>query len=478
MKNNLQSGAISTIIIVEDNFSLNKLIQIELNKNGFISKSFASGKEVIEKIENNQLENCFFIFDYFLEDITAKDIIISLQEKNIFVPYILMTGQGDEKIAVEMMKLGAYDYTIKDVGFIKMLPTKIAHAIKRFELENELKQSQTRIARSEFKYRSIFENFQDIYFELDRNNIICEVSPSVKLLLGYYREELLNKNFNLLMNGENDRDFFLGLVNDSESINGINLILKRKDGILRNYTLNIQLLCSVETGEDIICGSLHDVTELKETEKKMLNKIIETEEKERKHFAEDLHDCVGPLLSALKIYVSILETGNHSAEKKKELYDTAYEILDETIRQTKEISYNLIPNVLTDYGFSKAVNSFCNKINLTGKINITFINNCKIRFEINKEIILYRIIIELINNTLKHSSADAILIQVIHENKKIKVIYKDNGKGFDFDKVSSDEKFIGYGLLYLINRVKLLNGNFEYSFNDGTIFQIEFQIEK
>jgi len=478
IKDDHQIGTISTIVIVEDNFSLNKLIQIELVKNGFKTESLASGSEVLDKIVNNQFINSFFLFDFFLGDMTAKDIIICLQNKNIYIPYILMTGQGDENIAVEMMKLGAYDYTVKDIGFIKMLPTKIVHAIKRYELEKELKRSQARIVRSEFKYRSIFENFQDVYFELDRNNIFCEVSPSVKLLLGYYREELLNKDFSLLFNDENDKSFLSGVIKNSESINGINLLLKRKDGTLRNFTLNIQLLCSVETGDEIICGSLHDITELKETEKKMLNKIIETEEKERKHFAEDIHDYLGPLLSVLKIYLNILDTGTHSVEKKKELYNTAYEILDETIRKTKEISYNLIPNILTDFGLSNAIYSFCNKINLTGKVSIDFKNNCKIRFEQDKEIILYRTIIELINNTLKHSSANFIFINVVHEEKKIKVFYKDNGKGFDFNKVSTDEKFCGYGLLYLGNRIKLLNGSFDYLFNEGVNFQIEFEIEK
>jgi signal transduction histidine kinase len=131
--------------------------------------------------------------------------------------------------------------------------------------------------------------------------------------------------------------------------------------------------------------------------------------------------------------------------------------------------------VLTDYGFVKAVESFVSNviINPNIKINIETIGlhgRYHNKFEIN----LYRIVIELINNTLKHAKANEINIIFEENNNRFYLTYKDNGKGFDFDKKRLSKK--GLGLQNILNRMHSMNGTHSVISGEGKgmIFSMEF----
>lgn len=206
--------------------------------------------------------------------------------------------------------------------------------------------------------------------------------------------------------------------------------------------------------------------------------IIETEEKERKRFAEDLHDEVGPFLYGIKLYINRLNS-NITSQQKKELTEYLMQMIDETIVNIKLISNNFIPNILTDFGFEKAVSSFINKILRTNTIAIEFnADNLPQRFNSTCEIVLYRVIIELINNTLKHANASKITIKTEKKHNTLLVIYTDNGKGFDLNEKLIQNK--GFGLNNVINRIKTMNGKYKFrsEANQGIRFLFEIQYKK
>ena len=104
-----------TILVVEDDEGLNRLIQKTLQNAGLKTKGVFNGKDAIEMARHN--EDIIMLLDYKLPDITGKDVIETLQKQDCNVPFIIVTGHGDEKIAVEMMKMGARDYIVKSAGF-------------------------------------------------------------------------------------------------------------------------------------------------------------------------------------------------------------------------------------------------------------------------------------------------------------------------------------------------------------------------
>lgn len=197
----------------------------------------------------------------------------------------------------------------------------------------------------------------------------------------------------------------------------------------------------------------------KRVENRLLNTIIRTEEKERKRFAKDLHDGLGPLLSTVKMSISaLLNTCTDSNNKK--ILDNTNLVTNEAITSIKEISNNLSPHVLTNFGLVSALKNFIIKINESKVVHIELISNLENeRFNANTEVILYRATCELINNTLKHAEAKNVLIDISKHLRTLTVQYQDDGLGFDMEKTDQLQGG-GMGFQNISSRLKSINGMF------------------
>lgn len=194
------------------------------------------------------------------------------------------------------------------------------------------------------------------------------------------------------------------------------------------------------------------------TEKMFLNTIIQTEEKERKRFAKDLHDGLGPLLSTVKMSVSSLAQMKHD-EASAEIVKNTELVINEAIKSLREISDNLSPHILTNFGLYRALNNFTNKINAARTIKINLESNLRDeRFDSNMEVVLYRVICELINNTIKHAKAKKIDLNLTKESDYLYITYKDDGKGFDVSKVIDQPSGTGMGFSNIYSRINSLKG--------------------
>lgn len=196
----------------------------------------------------------------------------------------------------------------------------------------------------------------------------------------------------------------------------------------------------------------------RETENKILSAVIRTEERERQHFAKELHDGLGPLLSVAKMLLSGLDTGAETGVNEK-IKQNLQQAVDEAIVNVREISANISPHILNNFGLKDAVESFIRKLRSTGGIDIRFTTNLgNRRFCYNVEVIMYRVICELITNTLRHANADRIGIDLKLKEETIYLHYKDNGIGFD---VSRQVTRYGMGLDNIQYRLKSGNGDIE-----------------
>lgn len=211
---------------------------------------------------------------------------------------------------------------------------------------------------------------------------------------------------------------------------------------------------------------LRDLAVIRErSEKRVLYAIIKTEEHERKRFAKELHDGLGPLLSVAKMLISGINTKNKPDVNSK-ITANAKQVVDEAIDAIREISTNLSPHVLDNFGLKTAINSFINKLKLVKTIDIVFETNIdNQRFNYNIEVILYRVICELINNTLKHADASEILVKLNKSDSLLILNYEDNGVGFD-ESLDMGGSF-GMGFDNMVNRLKSVNGTIEFDSNPG-----------
>lgn len=185
----------------------------------------------------------------------------------------------------------------------------------------------------------------------------------------------------------------------------------------------------------------------------LLNAVFETQETERKRLAEDLHDSVGQVLSAIKLNLHRLDKKNENDSPTKLLADTR-KLTDECIQEIRNIIHNVLPPVLTDFGLIDALQALCDKLGKNTDIKITFTKNlADERFPSEIELTLYRIAQELFGNAVKHSGASAIQLLITKEAGSLVMSFSDNGVGFDMDNVKH-----GFGLKNLQSRAQLING--------------------
>lgn len=193
------------------------------------------------------------------------------------------------------------------------------------------------------------------------------------------------------------------------------------------------------------------------SERRVLHAIINTEEAEKKRFAKDLHDDLGPLLSAVKMSLSALNDRIKN-QKDREILENTTHIVNEAISNIKSISNTLSPHILSNFGLISATTSFISKINQTGIVNIGLDANLgKLRLNPDVEVVLYRSICELTNNSIKHSGASNIDIELKIHGKFLILQYSDNGRGFELNQSENTEE-IGMGLSNIQTRVKSVDG--------------------
>jgi len=198
----------------------------------------------------------------------------------------------------------------------------------------------------------------------------------------------------------------------------------------------------------------------REAEKRVLNAIIQTEEIERKRFAKEMHDGLGPILSTIKLSVSKLSEMDQEESHKEVLRNTDY-LINEAIKSLKEISDNLSPHMLKNIGLASAVKNFTNRIIGPKVPNIVFESNLYgKRFNEDVEVILYRVICELINNTIKHANARNIELFLNQQDNTILITYSDDGIGFNTNEVIHGvSKGMGYS--NMISRIRSIKGTIE-----------------
>ncbi len=195
------------------------------------------------------------------------------------------------------------------------------------------------------------------------------------------------------------------------------------------------------------------------TEKRVLTAIINTEENEKKRFAKDLHDGLGPILSTVKMSLSAL---NERIKDKTGIVilNNTNHLVNEAINTIKDISNNLSPHVLLNFGLASALSAFTTKINQTKAIEIDFKSNMENqRLENDKEVVIYRAACELINNSIQHSGASRIEIELNKHEKFVTLQFYDNGRGFDTSTLNKEDTE-GMGLSNIETRVKSIEGVF------------------
>src|SRR5215217_1089620 len=217
-----------------------------------------------------------------------------------------------------------------------------------------------------------------------------------------------------------------------------------------------------------------------EQQKILLNASIRLQEEERQRLAADLHDDAGPLLATARLYLNENLVNQDKATQLQSIFQ-ARQILDDTIQLIRNISHSLMPPTLKNFGLESATNDLFQKISGSGTINASSrFHEYRERLKPEKELIVFRIVQELINNILKHSNSSFIhLTQNSHNGMFILRMHHD-GRGIvqsDFEKLNKSN--IGLGLKNISSRLKVAQGKIYFEKDPSqTYYKITMEIPK
>jgi len=215
---------------------------------------------------------------------------------------------------------------------------------------------------------------------------------------------------------------------------------------------------------------------LRDREIGQLKAMMAGEEKERARIARELHDGIGSMLAAIKMNFGIIQEQPDVSPHTRSLNGKVMKMIEDTAGEVRKTAHNLMPDVLTQYNLEKALTIYCDQINVANRlqIDLQFLGALDLTNKAS-ELLIYRMIQELIQNILKHSCATQACIMIKQWNEKLSIIVEDNGTGFDMDEHRS-----GFGLQNLQFRVQALRGMLSINSGKGrgTIVHIIFDMNK
>ena len=207
-----------------------------------------------------------------------------------------------------------------------------------------------------------------------------------------------------------------------------------------------------------------------------VDSMLKGQEEERSRLAKDLHDGLGGLLSGVKFSLINMKDNLIITPDNMVVFERSLDMIDTSIKELRRVAHNMMPEMLTKFGLDEALKEYCQSINTTKLLTVKYHSlGMDLRLDKSIEIIIYRIVQELLNNTMKHAAASEAFVQVIREGSRLNVIVEDNGKGFDTTSLENNK---GAGLANVQSRVVYLKGQLDIHSEPGkgTLVTMEFNI--
>lgn len=422
----------------------------------FFKTIIENKKGIIHDLDQHQKDQ-IIVYDYFPDFELFVTAMVSPEDE---------TQDLVRSTVMQSAIYGLIIFIILSLFVFFITTEKIRKYVKQIEDSND-KLSTTREAleHSELKFRTLFNSSSDEIFVSDFQGHFIEINQVACDSLEYSREDLLKMKFIDIKTKKYKQYVYENIKTIIEKgYHTYETEHVSKSGKIIPFEMKSRII--EYDGRNLILSISRNISDRKTLEKKIVQSIIETEMKERKRVSADLHDGLGPVLSTIKLYSDLIKKGNFNKMSLEEAVSNIDELVEMAISTTKEISNNITPSVLDDFGLSVAISEFCSYINRTKSVNID-LDTSKYTFKRSgiETTVLYQIAKELINNTLKHSGAQNIRIQLKSVDNQIILYYRDDGSGFDVEEKLSDGG--GLGLNNIVNKIKTLKGTYDFYSDSG-----------
>ncbi len=264
-----------TILTIDDEASIRQSFRAFLEDMDYEVLEADGGVKGIEIFKEKQPD--LVLVDLNMPQMDGLEVLEILKEESPETPLIVISGTGRLSDIAQALRLGAWDYLFKPIHDLTVLEHSIERALERARLlvENKAYQQQLEekvvlrteeLKLSETKYKTIFENLQDVYFETNSEGIVLELSPSVEIASQYSRDELIGENILSLYDNEKTRKDFLSRIEREGKISDFEMTLSDKDGTPLPCSITAKIIKSDDGRTIKFCGSIRNIYDRKNAE--------------------------------------------------------------------------------------------------------------------------------------------------------------------------------------------------------------------
>lgn len=440
-------AAVPKLVVADDEEGLLFLMVDALRREGYEVEGFETGQLALEWLSRERAD--LLLLDLKLTDLPAPELVAKLRQLKREVPFIIITGHGDERTAVEIMKQGALDYVMKESGVLDLLPDIVRRALDIVLRDRKLADATEAIRQREELQRKILQTALDGFVRLDAGGKILEVNDAVCELLGCSTGELAGENV-LSLKTTTSADEWQQRYAEL-----------REQGFVRCFTglrldgpRQIDVEISMRADGEEFFGFVHDLS----AQRRLEREVLQVGEEERRRFGAELHDNLGQQLTALELMSTTLARDlSRIAPALVKPANGIAQCARKMIAQTRQLAHGLAPLAFGAEGLRAALDDLARVTSATGV-------ECRFRCEppvqlppLEVSTHLYRIAQEAINNALKHAKAKRIDVTLSSTDDRLELSIADHGRGFS----ANYEAKAGMGLRILHHRARLIGAQLQ-----------------
>jgi two-component system, NarL family, sensor histidine kinase UhpB len=435
--------------------------------------------------------------DHSLFQFNSLEALRIFKSCDFKIPFILVTGTVSEEFAVNILKEGASDYLLKDN--LARLPNAILNSLEKFRIDQERQQYLDHIVANEamMKAAESLANFGS--WEVDLLTGVNKWSDEAFRIYGYEPGEI-EPSFEKILNHIHPDDVaslkanFEAILSRLDSFEHEFRIID-KNGKLKHISARILIRRNNELQPVGLIGFNQDITKRKEAEEKLLKTFkemamleqevakqqlsqqkiitevtIQAQEKERNELSKELHDNINQVLATVKMYLNL---ARDDESVREELVKRSYDNISYAIEEIRKLSKSLVAPSLGDIGIKEALEELAEEINCSKELQVElkYKNQGSIKVDPHIELMLYRIVQEQVNNTIKYAKANKAVVTLDIEEENIYLSIADDGVGFDPSK-----KAKGIGLKNIGSRVSFYAGRMDLISAPGKGCRLEINI--
>jgi two-component system sensor kinase FixL len=436
------------VLVVDDDRGLVRLIEKALAREGVAATTACSGAEAIAAIEATPPS--LLLLDLKLQDMEASELVTRLTVANRCPPFIIITGQGDERVAVEMMKRGARDYLVKDASFLQFVPSVVKRSLEQLDKERRLAEAEEQV----HLVRSVIEQgFNAVLItgaDLPDPRVLY-INPAFAGATGYRPDQIVGQPLSAIAGLTNLKQRLRsGLPEGAGFLDEISTYQTAQGERIGEWRVG-----PVEDKNGKITHWLiifRDITERKRLEKE----ILEISDQERRRIGQDLHDGLCQHLAGIELMSQVLEQklATKSKTDAARIGEISKHVRD-AIGQTRSLARGLSPVTLESEGLASALQE------LAATTEKMFGITCRVAAAESGDVHaaavethLYRIAQEAVSNAFKHGKAREIVIQLEALPEAMVLSVTDDGSGIP----EPPPRNRGMGLRIMDYRASMIGG--------------------